>query len=255
MHFGFYIGSNNEHLTIRDLFIKGTSPLSVNTHAIGNFSGSTNNRFIRYTNLHIEDVAVGISAATSTSGVYQRVAITDNLVRRTIGTEGGWGYGIHMENATDVLIARNRIEQATRHSIYLARSAAGSNIVVERNEIIDHDRDLQQPQFYAAALAVSRSSDVTIAHNVLINPRTIGISVEADEILGWPTTDITLLHNQVLGAYYVGLWVVSGQTHRAGGNIIELQPVNLTPNPDWHVPISFFDFARGVMTSSNLVPP
>ena len=254
-HFGFYIGSNNEHMTIKDLFIKGAPPLSVNTHAIGNFSGSTNNRYVRYTNLRIEDVAVGISAATSTSGVYEHVAITDNVIRRTIGTEGGWGYGIHMENAKNVLIARNRIEQGTRHSIYIARAAAGSNVTVEHNQIIDHDLHFQQSRFYAAALAVARSSDVKIAHNVLTNPRTIGISIEPDESLGWATTDITLLDNKVIGAYYVGIWVVSGQTHTALGNVIEPQPVNLTPNADWHAPVSFIDFARGVNTTSALAPP
>ena len=39
--FGFYIGSNLSNVTIQGLTISGTPPLKENTHAIGNYSGST----------------------------------------------------------------------------------------------------------------------------------------------------------------------------------------------------------------------
>ena len=255
VHFGFYIGSNVENLRIEKMHIEGTTPLAVNTHAIGNFSGTTNVRNVLYTRLRVDHVAVGIAADTFDGGVYDGVTITRNIIANTQGTSAGWGYGIEMTNARNVRVARNRIENATRHSIYVARSAPGSNITIERNVIDRHDRNGIQPRWFAAALAVSRASDVRVAHNVLIDPRTIGISVESDEIQGQVSRDIKLVNNQVIGAHYVGIWVTTGQTHTSFANVVVPQPVNATPNAPWHEPISTFDFPRGVPTASRLVAP
>ena len=195
MKFGFYIGSNLSNITIHGLTISGTPPLKENTHAIGNYSGSTKNKGLRFTNLRIEKVAVGISVATSINSDYENVLIDRNIIGPTIGTDAGWGYGVHIENATNVTVSDNLIRECTRHSIYLARAAKGAGIRIERNLILDHDAASKQPRWYCAALVCSRSSDVTIARNLLVNPRTIAISVEPDEYMGWPTENVTLLSN------------------------------------------------------------
>jgi len=258
-NFGFYTGSNVHNLKIEKMHIEGTTPLSTNTHGIGNYSGSTNVTDVTLSELRLKDTAVGISLGTSESGVLTGVAITNNVISNTIGLDSGWGYGIHTENGTNVLIADNLIQNATRHSIYLSRSASGSNVTIERNTILNHDPAGQQRaitgRWYVAALAVTRASDVNVVFNEIVNSRTIALSVEPDDILGWPSSDINLVGNEITDAWYVGLWVITNQTHTAMGNTI-----THFPNPDadgngWNAEISFIDYPRGVITSSALEPP
>ena len=257
--FGFYTGSNVTNLTIKNLHLEGTPPLTTNTHAIGNFSGTTNVRDVKFTQLRISNTAVGISADTSTTGLFDGVSITDNEILGTVGLDPGWGYGIEIANATNVLVANNHIEEATRHSIYVARAAAGSNIQIERNTILNHDRfGLQRSssgRWYLAALAVTRASDVDVLFNRIINPRAIALSVEPDEIHGWPVEEVNLVGNEIIDAWYVGMWAVTDATHAGLGNQISHRP-----NPDadrhgWGDETSTFNYATGTATSSAFVPP
>jgi hypothetical protein len=251
--FGVYIGSNISGLTIQRLTISGTPPLKVNTHAIGSYTSSTNVHRVRISDLRIENVAVGISAATSMTGVYDGVTIRNNTIARTVGTKAGWGYGIHVENARNVEVSGNLIEEATRHSIYLARSARGSNVRIEKNLIIDHDLRGEQPRWYCAALVCSRASDATIAHNLVVEPRVVAISVEADEIAGQATENIEVTGNRVVGAHYVGIWVTTGTVVRGMGNSITLEPS--PAHPQWCRKTSFFHYPSGKPTDSRLDPP
>ena len=253
MKFGFYMGSNLSNITIQGLTISGTPPLKENTHAIGNYSGSTKNKGIRFTNLRIEKVAVGISVATSINHDYEDVIIERNTIGPTLGVEPGWGYGVHIENAVNVTVRDNIIREGTRHSIYLARAAEKAGIRIERNLIIDHDLAAKQPRWYCAALACSRSSDVTIARNLVVNPRTIAISVEPDEFMGWPTRNINLLSNRVLGSRRVGIWVTMGSPCGALANSVTLDPA--PPDPQWCLETSTYDYARGKKTESSIAPP
>ncbi|MFP6673299.1 MAG: SHD1 domain-containing protein [Pirellulaceae bacterium] len=251
--FGFYIGSNNSDLKIQNLTIRGTPSAEPNTTAVGNYSGTTNVRRVQFSGLRVEQVTVGISVATDLTGVYQDVVVRDNIVSRTIGTEAGSGYGIHLSNGKNVTVSNNVIEAATRHSIYVARSALGSNVRVEKNLIINHDLKGKNPRWYNAALVCARSSDVTISHNLIVDPRAIAISVERDGILGRPTRDNKVINNRVIGANYVGIWVVTGKPCLGLGNIIALNPK--PAHPDWCCKVSFFDYPNGKPTSSSLVEP
>ena len=251
--FGVYIGSEVTGLVIQRLTISGTTPLKVNTHAIGSYTSSTNVHRVRISDLRIENVAVGISAATSRTGVYEGVTIRDNTISRTVGTKAGWGYGIHLENVRDVEVSGNLIEEATRHSIYLARSARGSNVRIARNLIIDHDLRGEQPRWYCAALVCSRASDATIAHNLVVEPRVIAISVEADEIAGQATESIDVIGNRVVGAHYVGIWVTTGTAVNGLGNSITLEPS--PAHPQWCRKTSFFHYPSGKPTDSGLDAP
>ena len=253
MKFGFYIGSNLSNVTIQGLTISGTPPLKENTHAIGNYSGSTKNKGLRFTNLRIEKVAVGISVATAVSSDYDDVLIDRNIIGPTIGTDAGWGYGVHVENATRVTIADNLIRECTRHSIYLARAAKGSEIAIRRNLILNHDAAAKQPRWYCAALTCARSSGVTIAGNLIVNPRTIAISVEPDEFMGWPTENVSLFSNRVLGSQRVGIWVTSGGSCNALANAVSLDPS--PPDPQWCREMSTHDYARGKKTESTISAP
>ena len=257
--FGFYTGSNVHDLTIENLHIRGTLPLATNTHAIGNFTGTTNVTDVRFSGLRVTNTAVGISADTGTSGTYDGVTITNNEILGTFGLDPGWGYGIEVTNPTNVLIADNLIQEATRHSIYIARAAPQSNVKVLGNTILNHDLQGAQRattgRWYLAALVVSRASDVDVAFNRIINPRSIALSVEPDDILGWPTDDINLVGNEIIDAWYVGMWAVTNDTHTTLGNTI-----THFQNPDadgngWGAEISFANFPVGVNTSSAFEPP
>ncbi len=251
--FGFFIGSNNSDLVIQDLTIRGNPAAEPNTTAIGNFSGTTNVRRVRFSGLQVEKITVGISVATDLTGVYEDVVIRDNMVSRTIGTEAGYGYGIHLSNARNVMVSGNVIEEATRHSIYVARAAPGSNVQVENNLILNHDIEGKNPRWYSPAVVCARSSSVTISHNLIVDPRAIGISVEGDGILNRPTRDNKLINNRILGAHYVGIWLVSEKPSLGLGNNISLHPK--PAHPEWCVKVSSFDYPNAKPTDSSLVEP
>ncbi|MBT5599041.1 MAG: hypothetical protein HOJ62_10490 [Planctomycetaceae bacterium] len=251
--FGFFIASNNSDLVIQNLTIRGNPAAEPNTTAIGNYSGSTNVCRVRFSGLRVEKITVGISVGTDLTGVYEDVVIRDNTVSQTIGTEAGYGYGIHLSNAKNVMVSGNVIEEATRHSIYVARAAPGGNVHVENNLIINHDIEGKNPRWYNPAVVCARSSSVTISHNLIVDPRAIGISVEGDEILNRPTKDNKLINNRILGANYVGIWVVSGNSSVGLGNNIDLNPK--PEHPEWCVKVSSFDYPNGKPTDSSLVEP
>jgi len=251
--FGFYMGSNLSGITIQKLTISGSPPLAQNTHAVGNYSGSTSNKAIRFTDLSIRNVAVGISVATSESGSYEEVSIDRNIIGPTIGTTAGSGYGVHLENARQVTVSGNLFRECTRHSIYLARAAEGSGILLEENLILDHDHEARQSRWYCAAVACARSSDVTIARNLVVRPPVTAISVEPDEYKNWPAKNVQLLSNRVIGARRVGLWVTTGEPCTAIANKINLDPT--PPDPQWCLQTSSYDFARGKETNSRIGSP
>ena len=251
--FGFYISSKIDGLTIQNLTIRGKPGPDPNTTAIGNYTGTTDVRRVQFSGLRLEQVTVGVSVSTSVTGVYQDVVIRDNTIVRTIGTAAGRGYGIHLENVKNVKVASNVIEEATRHSVYVARSTPGSNIRIQNNLIINHNLEEKQPRWYAAALACARASDVTLSDNLIVDPRAVAISVEPDGILARPTEHIQLINNRVLGAHYVGIWVVTGKPCLGLANNVTLNPD--PAHPEWCRKVSFFDYPSGKPTTSSLVEP
>ena len=90
---------------------------------------------VTFTNLRVRNTAVGISADTSTSGIFDGVTITNNEILGTVGLDPGWGYGIEVSNPTNVLIADNLIKEATRHSVYIARARPW----LQRDRRAEHD--------------------------------------------------------------------------------------------------------------------
>jgi Concanavalin A-like lectin/glucanases superfamily/Right handed beta helix region len=260
---GFYMGSNVQNLTIENLRIEGTLPFTVapffGPHAIGNYSGSTNLHNITFRKLWVQDVAVGISANTGITGVYDGVTIVDNVVTNILGTESGSGYGIHCSNARNVLIANNYIEKAGRHSIYQARGDTNANIIIENNFILNHDYYGEQPRWYAPALACARTSNVKIANNIILNPRVIGMTIYSDEDLGWPVVDIIAFNNQIIAGRYTGIGVTSGDTHFFPDNIGDTHTFlgnNIIHYPGNTYPeISSYHYANGWPTDSHWAAP
>jgi hypothetical protein len=141
-----------------------------------------------------------------------------------VGTESGWGYGIHIDNPTKLNVERNFIKRSTRHGIYCGRATVGSDIRIDGNFIFAHDQEDANPITVAAAPACAQSSDVRIAFNTILDSRLYALSVEPDDVFGWPTEDIFLVGNQILGARRGGIWVYTGGDHVALGNTVTQKP-------------------------------
>ena len=244
---GFLIGNDVEDLRIEHLHIEGTPPLKTNTAGIGSTSQCTDVRNVTLTNLKVDHVAVGIFVATS-NGQVRDIKITNNRVSQTVGTEAGWGYGIHTRKVGNVLIAHNYIEHATRHSIYVRESPPRSSLVVEDNFILNHDLLGKNPRWYCAALNCPSSHATTrIANNFFMNTNAVGIAVMTT------ADDMSLVNNQIIGEHYIGIWPVTGQTHTAVGNSILLH--TKPANPKWSHKISSFDWPNNKETTSRLETP
>jgi Concanavalin A-like lectin/glucanases superfamily len=219
----FKIMSGVEDLVIEKMTIRGGDTNTSNIHAIGS-SGTTihtNNVTFRY--LWIENIGVGISVGGGVDGEYDTVTITDNVIYKTIGNDPGWGYGIHNNNAHNVTIANNWIEEATRHSIYQARGDTNANVLIKNNFILNHDYYDSDSRWYLCAVAISRSSDVRVANNIIVNPHSGAIALNPDVTYDWPATNIVLLNNQILGGHSWGIWDETGETNTALGNIMSLE--------------------------------
>ena len=247
LDFGFYIESRLRNVTLEGFSIVGTLPLAVNTHAIGNYTGpgyTSDVSGLTIRNLAIRDVAVGISLATWTEGSYGDVLVTGNILEHLIGTESGWGYGIHADNPSGVRIVGNYIRNAGRHGLYFGRSRVGADILIDGNFVYEHDRDALNPLRVASALVCARSSDVRLLFNTVLDPVPYAMSVEPDETYGWPTEDVVLVGNRILGARDGGLWIYTGEAHAALGNTV----VQRDGNP-------FSDYRYELTDGSALVPP
>ncbi|OGR04723.1 MAG: hypothetical protein A2284_17070 [Deltaproteobacteria bacterium RIFOXYA12_FULL_61_11] len=225
---GIYLYANVHHLTLEKLHLEGTLPLETNTHAFGNYTNPNHDNItdLVLRDLKVSDVAVALSVATHASGIYDRILVTRNIITNVYGALSGSGYGLHIDNPYDANISHNYIENAQRHAIYHGRSRKGAANTVEKNFIHKHDRFGAQPLRVASALVCARSSSVTLAHNVVLDPRTYAFSVEPDDVYGWPAVEISLIGNQILGAQDAGLWIATGLQHTALGNTIIQTPGN-----------------------------
>ena len=244
---GFLIGSNVDGLTIEKMHIEGSPPLATNTAAIGTHSSATNVKNVTCRDLRIDRIAVGFAIMTD-KGSVRGVNITDCIVANTEGVSAGWGYGIHTRNVGDLVIAHNLIEHATRHSLYVRGSPAGTTVTVEDNLVLNHDLEDENPRWYCAAFNCAASTGKTrVANNLFINPHAIGIAIMASGL------DVVLINNQFVGEHYVGIWPTTGQTHVGLGNTVILHPK--PRRPEWCHKFNAFDWPSGKPTSSKFEAP
>ena len=117
-----------------------------------------------------------------------------NHIFGTVGTEAGYGYGIHLANAYSCTVNDNYIEHSTRHAIY---NAWGNGNAITDNIIKEHWKNVgmvnppsQQPSRgldkTRAALAVYRKSvGITISGNSFIDSFNTSIAlVSIPDVLG-----------------------------------------------------------------------
>jgi hypothetical protein len=208
------LAGTNTNLTVANMSLYGASRLAKNTHGLAEGPDRMTLTGGRFHNLDIRNVAVGISVVGSGTGYCDNVQITgnhlDNIqeVFTPTGTTSGSGYGIHNESCTNVRIADNVIRNADRHSIYQAkayqpdRPPATGSIVIEHNLIINHASTSALNREFLVAIVVARSSNVTVAHNVIVNPYHDAISIEdpLSEAASYVVKNVKVIDNAVLGS-------------------------------------------------------
>ena len=223
----FTIGDSVQHLTIARLTIRGDSARCSNTEAgphgqIGIMltADSRDVRDLAFTDLELVALNVGIElfehpnlSTEATIGSARVVVIERNLIRGMRGAFSGCGYGLQNADVESLTVRDNVIIGADRHAIYQARSLRGPVWIVG-NTIIDHARTadnagLSYPAWRNAALPVARSQNVIVAHNTVVNPYNVALSVEYDDL--WPAAgavrDVFLIDNTVIGGHDRDLWV------------------------------------------------
>ncbi len=201
------LGDQLHNVAIEGLHLQGAGLLAHNTHAIGSHEGGLVIAGLRIERMQIDDVAVGISVGSCPGKQVQQVVIADNLLRNVVGNESGSGYGIHSACASEVRIARNRIERSQRHGIYVAR---GGPVVVLDNAVLEHGYRAAPKPYWRSAIVVARSQNIVVQGNRVVASADVALSVEHD-----PPEDATgvcvgsnLL--EVSGAGKPALWVNVG---------------------------------------------
>ena len=231
--FIFELAGSNDGLTVAGMTLEGAEHLTRNTHALASGSERISLTRVRFHDLDIHNVAVGISVESSGSGICNDVQITSNRLdnMQDVVTSNGWtvgsGYGIHNDGCTNVRIADNIISNADRHSIYQAsayqpdRPGASGSIVIENNKIIDHAKTSSLPNEWQVALVVARSSNVVVSGNEIINPYQDAISIEdpsADDNRSYTVRNIRLIDNVVRGAHKADIFLTASGNFISEGN-------------------------------------
>ena len=230
--FIFELAGSNDNLEVAGMTLMGASRLTKNTHALASGSDRMNLTRVRFHDLDIRNVAVGISVVGSGSGYCDDVRITSNTlsniqdVVRPSGVTSGSGYGIHNDGCSNVRITGNTIRNADRHSIYQAsayqpgRPAASGSIVIDGNTIIDHGKTSSLANEWQVALVVARSSNVVVSRHEIIDPNFDAISIEdpSGERRDYAVRNVSLIDNTVRGARTAHIFLTAAGTFTSRGN-------------------------------------
>jgi polygalacturonase len=181
-------------LTVENLDIRGDGLLASGHGGVRNSSGQTLTK-ITYRNLRISSVVIGLSVTSENGGSTKDILIEKNTISTLKGTDGGEGYGIHVAGAAGALVnARilgNAIDNAERHSIYIAR---GRGVVVSGNLIREHRKTINTGTTLRAAITVARTSDVVVSGNLLDECYDSAIMVNN---AGGTTAHVEVAHNVI----------------------------------------------------------
>ena len=109
---------------------------------------------------------VGISLGfESGKTLLGRCEIVGNVCKNQNGNVAGAGYGIHYINRNDTgvaLIANNLVENAGRHSYYVAGNKGGGAVFFNCNKVLNHrENSTNKGSGVRSAIIIGRSSNVT----------------------------------------------------------------------------------------------
>ena len=160
---GFELHGVCSQVTIQDFQLVGDG-VAANGHAGVWMSDGQTMSNIQVLSNHITDVTLGVSYSAYTSGTFTGGVIAFNDLDTIVGTSVGTGYGIHIASATGIRVFENKVNAAQRHSIYHA--AGDTGCLIHHNVITNH-RSAVADATYRCAIAVVRSSNVIVSHNVI----------------------------------------------------------------------------------------
>jgi len=160
----FLLVGTIDDLEIDGIKITGDGNAAYTQGAIGNNSGQTISS-VKFHDLTIEDVNVGIELNANLGGSYSKALVYNNRLKNILGAVAGAGYGIVLAKAYYITIYGNLIDNASRHSIYCG---SGQNIecIIDSNTIINH-RSTVAIGSPRCAIDIGRCSGVTVSNNRL----------------------------------------------------------------------------------------
>ena len=188
----FQLVGTLDDLEIDHLTLVGDGNSGYSQCAIGCNSGQTVSN-TRFHDLNIYNINVGISHNANLGGSWTNTWTFNNYLENILGTVSGSGYGIHLAKCYNAHVYDNTINNASRHSIYIASGYnLGTN--VHNNLIINHRKDVHDASI-RAAIACSRVSDVTIADNIFRDCYDGQINVDHDTSTGSDCFNINIIGN------------------------------------------------------------
>ena len=140
-------------------------------------SANSNYKSIKITGNHILNFNVGISLNNdNNSYIVSDCLVKDNTIESCIGTNSGYGYGIHMANAYNCIISSNIIKYCQRHSIY---HAYGGNNHIINNYIAEHRKNITDYSPRAAIDICRKSKNILVKNNSFIKCNNICIYISS----------------------------------------------------------------------------
>ncbi len=147
------------------------------------------------TECEVRDVTLGISLNADSGGSLRDCTVERCIVHNVVGIDSGFGYGLHVaDGGTDPHRTRflhNRITQAQRHSIYIARGFGCSAI----GNSIDLHRDGTTDGAVRGAIVVARGGDHLIADNRITRSNNACLFLDAGDNPGETLTNVTVVGN------------------------------------------------------------
>ena len=130
----FHMVGTLNNVVWRDLNITGNTNIAATNCAIGCSSGQTGTN-LRFENLYIKDVSIGISLNANLSGSFNKSIITNCIFYNIVGEAGGFGYGVHLPYAYDTIVDSCLFDTVGRHDIYVPR---GGRVTISNCHFLNH---------------------------------------------------------------------------------------------------------------------
>jgi hypothetical protein len=172
---------------------------------------------------------VGVAAGFESGRVLRnRCEIYRNTFKKQNGGDAGTGYGIQYANENDIgeaYISRNTVEEAGRHSFYLARNKGGGQITFNSNKAINHRENAPtQGSQVRSALQITRCTNVKGSFNEIDGFYDSALFIaEEGEVVANPisATDIKLYATTIKKPKNTTAAIYSGYITPGVGAVIE----------------------------------
>ncbi len=164
---GIDVQGTCRNLEIRNLGVRGNGSV---TDPLAGITGGSDAWLddIRIVDCDVRDVTLGISFSANSEGSLTRLLLQGNHVQNVVGTESGYGYGLHWATSDTVTVAAvrcigNTVRSAQRHAIYCAQVRGAT---IADNTVLDH-RDVIRDDAIRSAVMLARSADVVATRNIV----------------------------------------------------------------------------------------